>query len=114
MNAFLNPIQFSLAAQEARVSAATARQLYRDAAQALAEMPYEQVKERGVAKPLPARTIPAAARSPLREALERQNADRAAAIEVEVIPRVAVTFCSGIIAAIRVSASSTDSSSPTD
>jgi hypothetical protein len=40
--------------------------------------------------------------------LERQNAERAAAVEVQILPTVAVTFCASVIADVRVSAPASD------
>ena len=102
MQAFLNPIQFGRAAREAGFDARAASRMLQEASAALASLTPADVRERGVSKPLPPRVIPTAARSPLRDALERQNADRAAAVEVQIVESVFVTFCAGFIADVRV------------
>lgn len=101
MRFFLNPIQFNAAASEAGVDRRAASQLYADAVNALEALTSDQI-EQGTPKPLTPRTIPASARNPLRAALERQNAERAAAVEVQLTPAVAVTFCASVIADVRV------------
>lgn len=103
MRFFLNPLQFNTAANEAGISWSKARALYAQALLALESLNSEKIKQ-GTPRPLPARPIPASARSPLREALERQNADRAAAVEVQLLDNVFVTLCVGVIADVRVSA----------
>jgi hypothetical protein len=102
MPVFLNPIQFDVAAREAGIDKAASRRLYGEAAQALAMLTPRDVKERGVPQPLTPRVVPPAARSPLREALERQNADRAAAVEVALLPTVSVVVCAGFVADVRI------------
>jgi hypothetical protein len=102
MRFFLNPIQFYSASSAAGIDQLSSRRLYAETVLALAATTAAQIREQGVSKPLTPRTIPATARSPLREALERQNAERAAAVEVQVLPAVAVTFCANIVADVRV------------
>lgn len=99
---FLNPIQFDVAARTAGLDRDAAWSLYEETCRALETLTAKDIKALGVSRPVPPRTVPAAARSPLREALERQNAERAAAVEVMVLPTVAVTFCSGFIADVRI------------
>lgn len=101
MRFFLNPIQFNASANAAGIAWGESRALYADAVNALDGLTLEQIKQ-GASRPLPPRPIPASARSPLREALERQNADRAAAVEVQILDNVFVTFCVGVIADVRV------------
>ena len=76
MRFFLNPIQFGLAANAAGVVSPAADQLYFETTLALDSLTSDQIKA-GVSSPLPLRKIPAAARSPLRDALERQKIGRA-------------------------------------
>ena len=102
MLVFLNPIQFDAAAREAGIDKVASRRLFTDATQALATLSPRDVKERGVPHPLTPRVVPPAARSPLREALERQNADRAAAVEVSILPTVSVVVCAGFVADVRI------------
>jgi len=102
---FLNPIQFYSAASAAGVDSLASKRLYAETSRALDALTSAQIAAQGVSKPLTPRTIPSTARSPLREALERQNADRAAAVEVQVLPAVAVTFCANVVADVRVSVS---------
>lgn len=102
MRFFLNPLQFNAAAHAAGVAWTHANDLYANAVAALGRLTPSQIKEKGTSRPLTPRVIPAAARSPLREALERQNADRAAAIEVQILDSVFVTFCSGVVADVRI------------
>lgn len=109
---FLNPIQFIAAAREAGFSHGRSDALYREALTALNTLSAQKIEE-GTPRPLPLRPIPATARSPLREALERQNADRAAAVEVQLLDNVFVTFCVGMIADVRVEPQTQPAPAPT-
>jgi hypothetical protein len=102
MPVFLNPIQFDVAARKAGIDGDEAWSLYAQAVQALAMLSFRDVKARGVPHPLTPRAVPPAARSPLREALERQNADRAAAVEMSILPTVSVVVCAGFVADVCI------------
>lgn len=111
MRFFLNPIQFNAAAHQAGIAWAQARLLYADAVNALDGLTSTQIAQ-GASRPLPPRPIPASARNPLRAALERQNADRAAAVEVQILDNVFVTFCAGVIADVRIVAPAPSAPAP--
>jgi hypothetical protein len=99
---FLNPIQFYSAASAAGVDPLASKRLYAETLRALDALTSAQIAAQGVPHPLTPRVVPPAARSPLREALERQNADRAAAVEVSILPTVSVVVCAGFVADVRI------------
>lgn len=101
MNAFLNPIQFQRAADAAGIDRMTAKSLYSEALVALQNLTSADLKERSVPRQLPARAMPAAARGALKLAIEKQNEQRAAAVEIELLPKVFVAFCADVIADVR-------------
>lgn len=109
---FLNPLQFNAAAHAAGIAWTHANDLYSTAVAALNRLTSDQIKQKGTPRPLTPRAIPASARSPLREALERQNADRAAAVEVQILDNVFVTFCAGVIADVRITAPAPSAPAP--
>ena len=102
MNAFLNPIQFNRAAAAAGVDRAKARDLYSEALLALAALTPTDVQSRGMPRPLTPRPLPATARGTLRETIEKQNAQRARAMELQLVPNVFVSICADVVADIRI------------
>jgi hypothetical protein len=104
MSAFLNPIQFYRAAEAAGIDRARARSLYGDAIAAVQALTAADLKSRGVPKPLTPRSLPVAARGALKTAIEKQNERRAAAVEIELLTDVFVTFCADVIADVRFEA----------
>lgn len=102
MQAFLNPIQFHSAATAAGIDALEARKLYGEALAALRALSPLDFDKRAQPRPLEPRKLPASARGNLRIAIEEQNAERAAAVEVAVLPNVYLSFCAGVVADVRI------------
>lgn len=102
VRAFLNPIQFNSAAAAAGIPTQEARRLYTAACSALLSIDEREVQQLGEPRPLTPRTLPPAARGNLKRAIEEQNERRAAAVELEVVPGVFLSFCAGVIADVRI------------
>jgi len=102
VRAFLNPIQFNSAAAAAGLATQEARRLYTATCAALQGIDDEDVRRHGEPRPLTPRPLPAAARGNLKRAIEEQNVRRAAAVELEVLPGVFLSFCAGAVAGVRI------------
>lgn len=103
MDAFLNPIQFNRAADAAGVDRLKARMLYSEAVAALVALTPAALRERSVPRPLTPRALPPAARGALKESIEKQNAQRAAAVEIELLPKIFIALCADAVADVRFS-----------
>jgi hypothetical protein len=98
----LNPLQFNSAANAAGLSAQDARRLFSATCEALRGIDANDVQQHGEPRPLTPKVMPVAARGNLKRAIEEQNERRAAAVELEVIPGVFLSFCAGAVADVRI------------